>query len=67
VRRSAAAVELFDRFVVYNAAHTTALLAGTDIVCPRFDTYADTLVRFVRDSLREERSRAAPPVADPLA
>jgi nucleoside-diphosphate-sugar epimerase len=67
VRRSAAAVELFDRFVVYNAANTAALLAGTDILCPRFDTYADALVRFVRDSLREERTRAAPPVADPLA
>jgi nucleoside-diphosphate-sugar epimerase len=67
VKRSAAAVELFDRFVVYNAAHTAALLAGTDIVCPRFDTYVDALVRFVRDSLREERTRATPPVADPLA
>ena len=67
VKRSAAAVELFDRFVVYNAANTAALLAGTDIVCPRFDTYVDALVRFVRDSLREERTRAAAPIADPLA
>jgi nucleoside-diphosphate-sugar epimerase len=67
VKRSAAAVELFERFVVYNAANTTALLAGTDIVCPRFDTYVDALVRYVRDSLREERSRAVPVVADPLA
>jgi nucleoside-diphosphate-sugar epimerase len=67
VKRSAAAVELFDRFVVYNAANTLALLAGTDIVCPRFDSYVDALVRFVRDSLREERTRATPPIADPLA
>jgi nucleoside-diphosphate-sugar epimerase len=67
VKRSAPAVELFDRFVVYNAANTHALLAGTDIVCPRFDTYVDALVRFVRDSLREERTRAALPIPDPLA
>ena len=55
VRRGAQAVELFDRFVVYNADNTARLLAGTDITCPRFDTYVDTLVKFVRDSIREER------------
>jgi len=55
VRRGATAVELFDRFVVYNASNTAQLLAGTDIVCPRFDTYVDALVRYVKDALREER------------
>jgi nucleoside-diphosphate-sugar epimerase len=66
VKRSVPAVEMFDRFVVFNAAHTAQLLAGTDIVCPRFDTYVDALVRFVRDSLREERQAAAPVVPDPF-
>ena len=65
VRRGAAAVELFDRFVLYNAANTTQLLAGTDILCPRFDSYVDTLVRFVKDSLREERQTRRR-VQDPL-
>lgn len=55
VRRSAAAVEHFDRFVLYNASNTAQLLAGTDIICPRFDTYVDTLVKFVKDALRAER------------
>jgi nucleoside-diphosphate-sugar epimerase len=55
LRRSAAAVEHFDRFVLYNASNTTQLLVGTDIICPRFDTYVDTLVKFVKDALREER------------
>lgn len=65
VRRGAAAVEHFDRFVVYNASNTAALLAGTDILCPRFDSYVDTLVRFVKDSLREER-QTRKKVQDPL-
>jgi nucleoside-diphosphate-sugar epimerase len=67
VKRSVPAVELFDRFVVFNAANTAQLLAGTGIVCPRFDSYVDALVRFVRDSLREERQAATPVVPDPLA
>lgn len=55
LRRGASAVELFDRFVLYNASNTAQLLAGTDIVCPRFDTYVDALVKYVKDALREER------------
>lgn len=67
VKRSASAVELFDRFVIFNAANTAALVAGTDLVCPRFDTYVDALVRFVKESLRDERkARAKTQVVDPL-
>ena len=65
MRRGAAAVELFDRFVIYNASNTAQLLAGTDILCPRFDSYVDTLVKFVKDSLREERQTRRK-VQDPL-
>ena len=65
VRRGAAAVELLDRFVVYNASNTSQLLAGTDIQCPRFDSYVDTLVKFVKDSLRQERQTRRK-VQDPL-
>lgn len=68
VKRSASAVELFDRFVIFNAANTAGIVAGTDVVCPRFDTYVDALVRFVKESLREERkNRATKQVVDPLA
>jgi nucleoside-diphosphate-sugar epimerase len=67
IKRTSATADVFERFVLYNAANTHRLLAGTDIACPRFDTYVDALVRFVRDSLREERLRAAAPVVDPLA
>ncbi len=65
VRRGAAAVELFDRFVIYNASNTTQLLAGSSILCPRFDSYVDTLVKFVKESLREERQTRRK-VQDPL-
>lgn len=72
VKKSAAAVELFDRFVIFNAANTAALLAGTDILCPRFDSYVDALVKYVKDSLREERRtasalRSSKKQSDPLA
>lgn len=69
VKKSAAAVELFDRFVIFNAANTATLLAGTDVVCPRFDTYVDALVKYVKDSLREERKTrtSKKQVVDPLA
>ena len=67
VKRSVAAVEMFDRFVLFNAANTTQLLAGTDIVCPRFDTYVDALVGFVQESLRKERKRKTKIDNDPLA
>lgn len=67
IRRGASAVELFDRFVLYNASNTAQLLAGTDIVCPRFDTYVDALVKYVKDALREERqARGRTGVQDPL-
>lgn len=65
MRRGAAAADLFDRFVVFNASNTASLLAGTDVVCPRFDSYVDTLVKFVKDSLRQER-HVRRTVQDPL-
>jgi hypothetical protein len=65
IRRGAAAADLFDRFVVFNASNTASLLAGSDIVCPRFDSYVDTLVKFVKESLREER-QVRRTVQDPL-
>lgn len=42
--------------VVYDCAGTLALLAGTDVLCPPFETYAETLVAWLADF---ERSRAA--------
>lgn len=66
VKRSAAAVELFDRFVIFNAANTAQLLAGSEITCPRFDTYVDALVRYVKDSLRAQRHAKETGSVDPL-
>jgi nucleoside-diphosphate-sugar epimerase len=65
IRRGAAAADLFDRFVVFNASNTASLLAASDVVCPRFDSYVDTLVKFVKESLREER-QVRRTVQDPL-
>jgi nucleoside-diphosphate-sugar epimerase len=67
IRRGASAVELFDRFVLYNASNTAQLLAGTDIICPRFDTYVDALVNYVKNALQEERlARSRTGVQDSL-
>jgi nucleoside-diphosphate-sugar epimerase len=67
IRRGASAVELFDRFVLYNASNTAQLLVGTDIICPRFDTYVDALVNYVKNALREERlARSRSGVQDSL-
>jgi nucleoside-diphosphate-sugar epimerase len=49
------AVDLFDRFVLYNAYNTHRLLDGSGIQCPRFDAYVDALVSYVTTSLRRQQ------------
>jgi nucleoside-diphosphate-sugar epimerase len=65
-RRRLPRLSAFDRFVVYNCAATLALLDGTGVACPRFDTYVDKLIGFVTDSMKAERARRRSASADPL-
>lgn len=56
--------------VRYDARNTEALLAGSGIQCPPFETYVDQLVGFVRTRVEQERERrraAEPEVDDPLS
>jgi thioester reductase-like protein len=54
--------------VVYSYANTTELLADTDIRCPPFESYVDSLVEYVQHRLREKRAKAreSAEVEDPL-
>ncbi len=53
--------------VQYSARNTEALLAGTDIHAPRFESYVDGLVGYVRERvLAERRKRAEVEIDDPL-
>jgi thioester reductase-like protein len=48
--------------VTYEASNTDEILAGTGIVCPSFESYANPLVSYVRDRVRERRERRESPV-----
>lgn len=59
--------ELFDQQVFYNCRHTQELLADTEIRCPPFDAYVDTLVQYVKEvhaARRQQRGQYEEP--DPL-
>jgi thioester reductase-like protein len=54
--------------VTYGTENADAILAGTGITCPRFETYADVLVDHVRRRMDERRERRARSMDyDPLA
>lgn len=56
--------------VTYDTSNTDTLLANTDIRCPRFETYVDQLVAYVKQRVEErrrsERARRDDDVEDPL-
>jgi len=45
--------------VSYSFAHTTEVLADTDVRCPPFESYVEGLVEYVQHRLRERRERDA--------
>jgi len=60
-------VETLATDVRYDATEATRLLEGTGIECPRFESYVETLVGWVRERQRRERSASRPEEApDPL-
>jgi hypothetical protein len=74
VRNPVAFVEHLSSPVRYDTHHTDALLAGTGVECPPFETYVETLVAEVEQHVRARRVRrvAAPDateaeVEDPLS
>lgn len=60
-------VETMGTDVTYDATEATRLLTGTAIECPRFESYVETLVGWVRERQRKERAAGkADEVPDPL-
>lgn len=56
-------LENLDIHVIYNCSGTLELLAGTDVVCPPFESYADQLVAWVARYGRAQRADAEPAAA----
>ncbi len=65
-RAPLAFLESFDRQVFYNCRHALDLLAGTGIHCPSFDTYAERLVRYVREVHAAREQEIEDEVFDPF-
>jgi thioester reductase-like protein len=65
-RAPLAFLESFDRQVFYNCRHALELLAGTGIRCPSFDTYAERLVRYVREVHAAREQEIEDEVFDPF-
>jgi thioester reductase-like protein len=65
-RAPLAFLEAFNHLALYNCRHTVALLDGTGVRCPPFDSYVDNLVRFVREVQAQKRQRLEDESADPF-
>jgi thioester reductase-like protein len=54
--------------VRYDTRNTDDVLAGSEVVCPPFESYVDALVSFVRQRVQERRLKhEEPEVDDPLS
>jgi thioester reductase-like protein len=58
-RAPLAFLEAFNHLVLYNCRHTTELLGGPphNLVCPPFDSYVGSLVKYVREVQAQKRAR----------
>ncbi|MBN2359637.1 MAG: SDR family oxidoreductase [Deltaproteobacteria bacterium] len=65
-RQPAQALEYLNHLAIYNCPNTLELLDGTGIMCPRFESYADNLMRYVRRHLRAREAARARAADDPL-
>jgi thioester reductase-like protein len=64
-RVQAQALDYLNHLAIYNCSNTLTHLEGTGILCPRFDTYVDALIAYVRQHMRKDR-RLKRGSADPL-
>ncbi|MEB2311488.1 MAG: SDR family oxidoreductase [Sorangiineae bacterium] len=62
-------LEVMTTPVRYDARNTEAILSGTSVTCPPFESYVEELVSFVKRRVaeRRERSESELEVEDPLA
>jgi thioester reductase-like protein len=65
VQSPLAFVETLATDVDYSDRNTREALRGTGIVCPSFESYAPTLVKYVQERLRSEREARKPGASEP--
>jgi len=65
-RQPVQALEYLNHLAIYNCPNTLELLDGTGILCPRFESYADNLMRYVRRHLRASAAAKALATEDAL-
>lgn len=51
------ALHYLNHLAIYNSPNTLELLHGTGVMCPRFDSYADVLMQYLRRRLQTTSSR----------
>lgn len=59
-------LEAFDHLAFYNSRKTQALLRGTGIECPPFDSYVDHIIRYVREVHAQRRQKLEEEAFDPF-
>ncbi|HNS96329.1 MAG TPA: SDR family oxidoreductase [Polyangiaceae bacterium] len=50
----------------FDATNTEAILQGTGVSCPPFESYVEAIVRYVQGRLHEQREGGVHPMHDPL-
>jgi len=65
-RAPLAFLESFDQQAFFNSRATHELLRGRNIECPSFDTYADKLVKYVREVHQSKQEHLEDEVFDPF-
>jgi thioester reductase-like protein len=65
-RAPLALLESFNHQAIYNTRNATALLEGTGVRCPPFDSYVDALVRYLRDVHAARRQKLEEETFDPF-
>ncbi len=53
-RHSTQTLDFLNHISIYNSPNTMEILDGTGIMCPRFDNYFETLIRYVQHSYKQQ-------------
>jgi len=59
------ALHYLNHLAIYNSPNTLELLHGTGVMCPRFESYADVLMQYLRRRLQTASSRDGEDALDP--
>lgn len=54
-RHSTQTLDFLNHISIYNSPNTMEILEGTGVLCPRFDSYFKTLIRYVQHSYKQQK------------